>query len=282
MTLRVLGVYREPEFSPGKIAADAAILDDVLAQLAASEVAVAALDAASVGDAAAADFDLVVAMCQGERALGKLAALEGTGTVVVNSPAAIRGCYRDRLGQALARAPVPTPYGVLVPTSLAALASSLEPFDFIRGVFVKRGDLHALGAGDVVRADRPEQLRDLLSGFAARGITSAYLQQAVEGGVAKFYGVSGGELFAALSDGAPLGAEVERALGQAATAAAGALGLEVWGGDAVLNDSEVTLVDFNDWPSFSAVRPAAAAAIARRCLRLLARAGRGGGYEDAS
>jgi hypothetical protein len=53
--------------------------------------------------------------------------------------------------------------------------------------------------------------------------------------------------------------------------AAAALGLEIWGGDAVVDGEACRIVDFNDWPSFEPVRNPAAAAIARRCLRLLQR-----------
>ena len=56
----------------------------------------------------------------------------------------------------------------------------------------------------------------------------------------------------------------------AAQSAAAALGLEVWGGDAIVDGEQFKIVDFNDWPSFERVRASAAAAIARRALELLA------------
>ncbi len=62
-----------------------------------------------------------------------------------------------------------------------------------------------------------------------------------------------------------------RALSEAATAAAGALGLEAWGGDAILNGDSFAIIDFNDWPSYSRVRAPAARAIARRAISLLGR-----------
>jgi len=268
MTLRVLGVYREAEFSPGKVAADAAILDAVLDHLRTREVEVVAVDAVSFVQAAPDRFDLVLAMCQGERALGRLAALEDGGALVINSPLAIRACYRDRLGAALEDAGVPTPAGLLVTTSASIEPQSMVPFDFAAGVFVKRGDLHALTAEDVVKVDRPDRIRSELARFAARGITSAYLQQAVDGAVVKFYGVSGGGYFAAVSDYGALTVALEHALADAANITAAALGLEIWGGDAIVNDRGFTIVDFNDWPSFSRVRVQAAQAIARRCLEL--------------
>jgi len=64
------------------------------------------------------------------------------------------------------------------------------------------------------------------------------------------------------------GALLDR-LHQVAQTAAMALGLEVWGGDAIVDGVDFKIVDFNDWPSFERVRMPAAAAIARRALSLL-------------
>lgn len=269
MSIRVLGVYRETEFSPGKVEADAAILDCVLDYLRARDIEVVTIQPDRFVEAAPDDFDLVLAMCQGERTLDKLAALEKAGILVINSPHAIRSCYRDRLGPALEAAGVPTPAGALVNTSVGMKPQSTSKLDLAASVFIKRGDLHALIADDVVRIDGSDLISSALAGFAARGIKSAYLQQAVEGIVVKFYGVSGGGYFATLSDGAPLCASLQRALAEAAGAAAAALELEVWGGDAIVNGGAFMIVDFNDWPSFSRVVAAAAQAIAERCFQLL-------------
>ncbi len=271
MTLRILGVYRETEFSPGKVGDDAGILDTVLDHFKADQAQISALDADSFVKAAPARYDLVLAMCQSERALSKLAALEEISGLVINSPRAIRTCYRDRL-TALEAADVPTPAGLLVATSAGIEPQSIARFDFGAGVFVKRGDLHALTAEDVVKVESEDRLRFVLEHFAARGVKSAYLQQAVDGAVVKFYGVSGGGYFAAVSDGGTLDASIEHVLADGANAAALALGLEIWGGDAIESDRGFTIIDFNDWPSFSRVRTQAAQAIARRCLDLYARA----------
>ena len=273
MSIRVLGVYRETEFSPGKVEADAAILDCVLDHLRARDIEVLTLEPDRFVEDTPDKFDLVLAMCQAERTLHKLAALEKTGILVINSPRAIRSCYRDRLGPALESAGVPTPAGVLVNTSTGIDPQSISRLDLAAGVFIKRGDLHALMAGDVVRVDGLDPISSALAGFAARGVKSAYVQQAVEGIVVKFYGVSSGGYFATLSDGAPLRASLQHALAEAANAAAAALELEVWGGDAIVNGDTFMIVDFNDWPSFSRVRAAAAQAISERCFQLLGGAG---------
>jgi glutathione synthase/RimK-type ligase-like ATP-grasp enzyme len=272
MTMRALGVYRETEFSPGKVEHDAAILDAVLAELKRQDVEVSATSAARFVEEPPRAVDLVLAMCQGERALGRLVALEQQGAIAINSALAIRNCYRDLLCAGLVHARVPIPTGALVRTD--ARPPDLTPLavlDLDAPMFVKRGDLHALAPEDVQRVQSRGALRAALAGMAQRGVTIAYVQQAVEGRVIKFYGVSGGEYFAALVEEGPISERVQLELAKSAAAAAVTLGLEAWGGDAIVDGEQFMMIDFNDWPSFSPVREAAARAIARRCLMLARR-----------
>src|SRR5579859_626631 len=269
MKIQVMGVYREPEFSPGKVEADTAILDAVLDHLRASGVQTTALDAAGFASGGYPAPHLVLAMCQGQRGLARLASAEETGAVVINSALAIRNCYRDLLGAGLMRAGVPVPEGVLVRTAAPLDLKPLRTFNLSSPMYVKRGDLHALGPNDVQRVEGLEQLGATLLRFARRGISLAYVQQEVVGEMVKFYGVTGAAYFAAVPplDGFLTDA-TKVALSHAAGAAAAALGLEVWGGDAIVNGSTFQLIDFNDWPSFGSVRDEAARAIARRCTLL--------------
>ncbi len=273
--MRALGVYREAEFSPGKVEHDAAILDAVLAELKRHGVEVSAISAARLIEDPPAGGDMVLAMCQGERALGRLVALEQQGAIAVNSALAIRNCYRDLLCAGLVHAGVPVPTGALVRTgSRPPDLSPLGVLDLDAPMFVKRGDLHALAPDDVQRVESRGALRAALAGMAERGVPVAYGQQAVAGRVVKFYGVSGGEYFAALDEEGEqdsISDQVRLELARSAAAAATALGLETWGGDAVIDGERFMMVDFNDWPSFSRVREAAARAIARRCLMLARR-----------
>jgi glutathione synthase/RimK-type ligase-like ATP-grasp enzyme len=272
MTMRALGVYRETEFSPGKVEHDAAILDAVLAELKRQDVEVSATSAARFVEEPPGAVDLVLAMCQGERALGRLVALEQRGAIAINSALAIRNCYRDLLCAGLVHAGVPVPTGALVRTD--ARPPDLTPLgvlDLDAPMFVKRGDLHALAPDDVQRVQSRGALRAALAGMAQRGVTIAYVQQAVEGRVIKFYGVSGGEYFAALVEEGSISERVQLELAKSAAAAAATLGLEAWGGDAIIDGEQFMMIDFNDWPSFSRVREAAARAIARRCLMLVRR-----------
>jgi glutathione synthase/RimK-type ligase-like ATP-grasp enzyme len=272
MNLRVVGVYREPEFSPGKIAADAAIIEQVLTYLRAEGASTATMTAALFADAPPHHADLVIAMCQGPSALSQLATMHEAGALTINSALAIRNCYRDLLAAGLMRAGVPIPEGVLVRTSLPLDLKPLRALDLSMPIYVKRGNLHALGPDDVRRVEGPEHLQRTLADFARRSVDLVYLQQEVAGAIVKFYGV-GDEYFSAIHEDGQQSLEdsVKLCLERAARTAAAALGLEVWGGDAIVSGQSCSIIDFNDWPSFERVRSAAAAAIAQRCLRLLRR-----------
>jgi hypothetical protein len=269
--VQALGIYREPQFSPGKVEADAAILDAVLAALAQNGFETASTAADRLLNCAGAAPDLVLAMCQGTDALKWLAAAEQAGAVALNSALAIRNCYRDLLGPGLSRAGVPIPPAALVDTSADA-RGALKGLDLSVPLYVKRGDLHALSADDVQRVEGIDALRATLASFARRGVKTVCVQQAVVGEVVKFYGVSGGEYFTVLPERGPIPDAIVRGLASAASQAAAALGVEAWGGDAVLAHEGFVIIDFNDWPSYSRVREQAARAIARRAMWLLRRA----------
>jgi hypothetical protein len=272
MNLRVLGVYREVEFSPGKTRADGAIIDAVLTHLRAAGAETTAIDAVRFISDPLPDVHMVLAMCQGSEALRRLAAIEESGAVTLNSALAIRNCYRDLLGAGLMRAGVPVPEGALVRTSEPLDLKQLRTLNLSAPMYVKRGEVHALGPEDVSRIDGLEQLQETLVRFSRRGVPLAYVQQEAVGEVVKFYGVGGGaEYFTLIPGDGEIDDTTKAGLSHSASIAAEALGLEVWGGDAVVRGEKYSIVDFNDWPSFERVRDGAARAIARRCLRVLRR-----------
>ena len=74
MNLNVLGVYRETEFSPGKVAADAAIIDAALAELKRGGASVSAITVRTICQRPTSRHaDVVLAMCQSHKALNRLA-----------------------------------------------------------------------------------------------------------------------------------------------------------------------------------------------------------------
>ncbi len=146
---------------------------------------------------------------------------------------------------------------------------------------VKRADVHNTQEGDVVLAPNADAVAASLRGLAARGIARAVLQPHVDGDLVKFYGIGAG--------GGPHGEPPwfrwfyhkeqtlaghrfdERRLARLVRGAAAALGLEVYGGDAIVTrDGAIVLLDVNAWPSFALFRDEAAPRIAAHlALRFL-------------
>lgn len=253
-----LGIARERVYSPGKVADDRAILEAVADRLRARHrVAVVG------GDDPLPDVappTVVFAMCQGPAALAALRRWEAAGVRVINAVAGIENAHRRRMLAAFARHRVPHPESVVLDSDgAAALPAWVDA-----GAWLKRGDVHATEAADVVRVADRAAARAALAGFAARGIATACLQRHVAGDVLKFYAVRGGAFFAWYGGAdVRLDADAEARLRALAEAGAASLELEVFGGDCVRDgNGRLWLIDLNDWPSYGRCRFGAAEAIA--------------------
>lgn len=250
----IVGVFREAEYSPGKVADDAAILERTAAALTARGFTV------RLGEpplALADDVDAVLAMCQSAPALAVLDTA-ATRVPVLNGPAAIRNCFRTETVRLLASA-ASFPATQIVATDAPDSGGSPA---MATPCWVKRGDVHAMERDDVVFAADATALGAALARFHARRIACAALQAHVAGPVVKFYGVADGRFFRCYTDGEDVPAPIER-LWEAARTGAAALGLDVFGGDLVVTAAGApVLIDVNDWPSFARCRDEAADAIA--------------------
>jgi hypothetical protein len=262
------GIFREREHSPGRESDDAEILRLTAKSLEARGFQVLLKSAEEVLDTSEAPARGVFLMCEQPPILEHLRWLESRGIPHVNSPLGVLNTYRERMVAQLAEAGLPFIASRLVSTTEQPGdgASSLP-------VWVKRGDVHNTQDGDVAFAETDARVRWALEALAARGITRAVIQPHVAGDLVKFYGigVSGG------SDGAPpwfrwfyhkaqrvAGYAFDHtALARTVRAAAVALGLDVYGGDAIVMPSgELVLLDVNAWPSFALYRDEAAEVIA--------------------
>ncbi len=260
------GIYREVAHSPGRETDDAEILRATAAELAAHgfEVTLKSPDELpSAGDPDVPAF--LFAMCERIEAVEKLAAWERRGARVVNRPAGIRNTDRERTIALFAEGAVPFPRSVLVDTAEAA--------PFPGPCWVKRGDIHATEAGDVAYAGDPTTLAAHVSRLGSRRIARAVVQDHVPGDLIKFYGVAGlaedaerpswFEWFYHRDQKLENHAFDPNRLAAATSRAASALGLDVYGGDAIVSrDGNVAIIDLNAWPSFALFRPVAAAKIA--------------------
>jgi glutathione synthase/RimK-type ligase-like ATP-grasp enzyme len=259
--MRVLGVYREKIFSPGKVTEDAAILDTTMVELSRAGYACSVMEGECLEDMTDRPA-IVLSMAQSERSLALLEEWEKKGARVVNSVSSIRNTYRKPLIGLLEKARLPIPSSRILPLQQAAGCVS---FDASVSYWLKRGDVHAVQQRDVVKVDSKEEMEQALHHFRRQGIEHVLVQAHVCGEVIKFYGVSRGGHFSAFL--ASSGDDVTSKAGNLASLAqrsAEAVGLEVYGGDSILSlEGEMILIDINDWPSFSRCRGVAARGIAQ-------------------
>jgi hypothetical protein len=139
--------------------------------------------------------------------------------------------------------------------------------------------VHNTCSSDVVFARTMAEVEDIRRDFERREISNLLIQRHIDGDLIKFYGVGPGQWFTWFyhdpASARRLPFELEDLAVQAESAAQ-AVGLEVFGGDAIVSpEGPIYLIDINSWPSFARVRSEAAVQIARR-LRARLRAAEAG------
>jgi hypothetical protein len=262
------GVYRELAHSPGRETDDAEILRATARELETLGLTVSLKSPDELPELD--DFDAVppylFVMCERIPIVEKLAAWERRGARIVNPPAGIRNTDRESTIALFERDRVPYPKSVLVETAAGAGA-------FPGPCWIKRGDVHATQAEDVSFAGDAAALAAGLSRLSARGIARAVVQDHVPGDLIKFYGVAGlngdenrpswFQWFYHRDQKLSNHAFDPDALAAATAQAASALGLAVYGGDAIVAEGgKISVIDLNAWPSFALFRPVAAIHIA--------------------
>lgn len=262
---RLWGVFRERAHSPGRECDDAEILGLTGKELEARGYEVALKSPEELAAPLERHPHCVFLMCERMEALDVLAAWEARGIPHVNSPRAVLNTYRDRMVEQLREANVSFVESRLVSTRGASGALTTP-------VWVKRADVHNTQEGDVVFAESAGAAADALAALAARGIERAVIQPHVEGDLVKFYGVGraarraepGWFRWFYHKDQTVAGHPLDpRRLAALAHGAAMALGLEVYGGDAIVAPGGgLILLDLNAWPSFALYRDEAAPVIA--------------------
>jgi hypothetical protein len=269
VTMQVVAIYRSASYSPGRHRSnDSAIMDATTDRLAANGITVERLGEGDVEAGIVPAAELYLNMCQGAAASRQLLDIEAAGIPIINRASSVLGCHRHRLIATMQQAAIPFPA-----TALMGTAAGPHPeWSTASDLWVKRGDVHAQEAADVVRTTG-DQVGAVLAAFHTRGVQRVAIQQHVEGPVLKFYGVGDGSLFHAFrEDGRPVDGDTVdlRVLRAVAVRAARAVGLQVFGGDAVVpHRTAPVLVDLNDWPSFAPIRDLAADAIAAVAMSAL-------------
>ncbi|HTR04121.1 MAG TPA: hypothetical protein VMN82_13055 [Thermoanaerobaculia bacterium] len=265
------GIFREAEHSPGRVDDDAAILRAAGRRLEeTADVTVHYRGPEALDEPGTALPPLVFAMCEGEAALRALSGWERRGVCVVNSASSILNTHRERTVALLDGRGVPTPEGRLIDTAKALPRGSRDD-GLLAACWVKQATGHKTADGSVEFASGAASVSDALDRLRGRGVSRALLQRHVEGDWVKFYGVGGRDDAAPAwfrwfhpperpAAGSPFDA---RRLRDVASRGAALLGLDVWGGDAIVTAAgEIFVIDLNAFPSFALYREEAAASIA--------------------
>jgi glutathione synthase/RimK-type ligase-like ATP-grasp enzyme len=260
----MIGIFREELFSPNRVEDDAAILNMTAEAVRRRGYSVDLMHPHDLSPETKPS--MAFAMCEGLVSLRILEKWASMGYSVVNSPWAVRNCYRHRMLDLLNHGTVPFPKTLLIQTS----GTVNGQFNLRKGVWVKRGDVHSTQPGDVeLIYDRPS-LEKTLESMRSRWVEQAVLQEHVHGDLIKFYGVLPQQWFRYFyhkpdeTKGFPFSPEKIREI---AEFAALKLGLQVYGGDIVVTREGHYLIDINSWPSFAICREEAAEQIAGFLIR---------------
>jgi hypothetical protein len=267
------GIFRESAHSPGRETDDTEILRLTGKHLEARGFRVLIQSPEEIAGLPAESPRGVFMMCEQVAILAHLRELAARGVPHVNTPSAVLNTYRDQMIALLQEAAVSFVPSRIVPTTgdVPLEAGELP-------LWVKRSDVHNTQEGDVTLASTGAAVEAALARLAKRGMRQAVLQPHVDGDLVKFYGIGGN----ARSDGTPAwfrwfyhknqtvaGHPLDAvALGRSVRRAASALGLEVYGGDAIVTaQGRIVLIDVNAWPSFALYRDEASSAIAEHLAR---------------
>ena len=268
------GIFREVEHSPGREADDAAILKAAgrrIEEAGAGFVVDYRAPGTLTGRETALPA-LAFSMSEGHAGLEAMRQWEKRGVCVVNSPRSVGNTHREKLLPLLERR-TPMPESRLLDCA-GPLPEGRDADRLFSACWIKQATEHKTRGDDVVFATNAGAVRQALERLRSRGLPRALAQQHVEGDLVKFYGV-GDTTGVGTSEpawfewfypkehpaaGHPFDPSTLRDI---ASRAAGGLGLDIWGGDAIVTrDGSIFVIDVNAWPSFALYREAAADRIA--------------------
>lgn len=286
MMPHLLGIYRERQHSPGREFDDTEILRLVAKHVEAAGYQVhlntpeelRGINEAPNERSASPSPSLVFLMCERIEVLSLLEPLERNGIPHVNPLQAVLNTYRDHMVPLLTAAGVPIPMSRVVASDSCDLGHRVSQFGTAPfPIWIKRADVHNTQSGDVELVPSPEKLQTALAALHGRGISHVVLQQHIVGDLIKFYGIGRSRAghqeeswfrwFYHRDQELARYSFSEAALQTVTQQAAAAIGLEVYGGDAIITPTgEIFLIDINAWPSFALFREEAALRIAEWLL----------------
>ncbi len=271
-TTQIAAIMRAVAFSPNHIGNDATIMNTVAEQLRkrGCEVRIYSEEQFIAG---AAKEPVIINMCREKRSTELLQQLEDSGRLVINSGYGIENCIRERQARILLGSGIPYPESIAVDTDEVVKPRLIRMG--MQQCWIKRGDFHAQHAEDVSYVRSVHEAQDVLQEYFLRGFKRAVISRHLPGQLVKFYGVAGTSFFHWFRPFDPEDAKMqkeemkrtEEQLKAICTKAARELNIMVYGGECIqADDGSLSIIDFNDWPSFSACRTEAASSIAKAVI----------------
>lgn len=264
--MKIATIARSPIHSPNMASNDAAILELVATELRARDVETITICGE---ERIPHDIDAICHMSRTATTLDWLRRAESEGIIIINSPTAVENCSRLTMMQTLEKAGVPQP-----PFSILEMDAS--PASLSYPAWIKRAEGWSCHKDDICYAVNPQEAGKALSTMLMHGIEKAIHCVHLHGDILKFYGIGRRFFHCCYPDpdkskfghehinGAPhrYPFSIER-MKELVFTAAGACNLEIYGGDCIIGkDGSISIIDLNDFPSFSAVREKAAIEIA--------------------
>lgn len=262
---KIATIARNPIDSPNMTANDAAILQRITAELKARGAEVVQV---AEGKELPRDIQAVCSMSRTKEVLEMLKKAEKDSIIVFNTIKAVENCSRRLFMEILHKTGIPQP-------PYRIIGSSDTPDESLFPCWIKKANGWSTCKEDVCFAATAADARMALEQMASRGIMQCIQMLHCTGDIVKFYGIGedffhycypcSGKFGHEKINGTPKHTPFDSsALKEIAQKAASALGLTIYGGDAVVTDDGcIFIIDINDFPSFTAVRDEAAKEIAR-------------------
>jgi len=252
--MRCLSIFREITNSPNRESDDALILKAVCDEMIKLGIKVHLIEPEVIDDVLNDNWDAVVPMCENPENLEKI---KNINAVFVNPVESVYNCYRRNMFNLVSES-----CADIFPESIMRSMKDFpgEKPDFFEphGVWVKRGDVHNTCLHDVHYVKRWEDAVRVKEDFEKRNIKDVMIQRHIEGDLIKFYGVGPGKWFSWFYHKPTVVKNYkfdENSLHKNASRFAKAVGVEVYGGDAIVtSESKIYIIDINSWPSFARVR----------------------------
>lgn len=256
----IIGISRGNEYSPNHIGNDAAIYNKVVEVLESLGCKVDSYTENEFVDKQIAG-NILFNMARDKKTISRLKELEDRGSLVVNSAYGISNCIRQPMTELLISNKIPHPKSWII---------TVDEFDKVQlsyPCWIKRGDSHAIVKEDVCYVVCEKEAEKVFNDFRRRNIPTAVINEHLQGDLIKFYGVYGTDFFywfypspcshskfgleAINGEARGIPFDIEELKKQCDRASA-ILNVPVYGGDCVvLDNGDVKIIDFNDWPSFA-------------------------------